>query len=54
MEHSNSHHSKHEQKSLPKKEEHAHHATHMDHDAPMGHPGHDHHAMMINDFKKRF
>ena len=21
---------------------------------PMGHPGHDHHSMMINDFKKRF
>lgn len=25
-----------------------------DHNSPMGHAGHDHHAMMINDFKKRF
>lgn len=42
------------QKPLPKKEEHAHHMMHLDHNAPMGHPGHDHHAMMINDFRKRF
>ena len=26
----------------------------MDHNPPMGHAGHDHHAMMIDDFKKRF
>ena len=26
----------------------------LDHIAPKGQPGHDHHAMMINDFKKRF
>ena len=25
-----------------------------DKNPPMGHAGHDHHAMMINDFKKRF
>ena len=53
MEHSNMH-QHHEQKPLPKKEEHAQHTMHMDHNAPMGHPGHDHHAMMINDFRKRF
>jgi Cu2+-exporting ATPase len=28
--------------------------SHHDMNAPMGHEGHDHHAMMINDFKKRF
>lgn len=55
MEHSNTHHHPHqEQTPLPKKEEHAENMMHMDHNAPMGHPGHDHHAMMINDFKKRF
>lgn len=33
-----------------------HHASHSHHDMnpPMGHEDHDHHAMMINDFKKRF
>ncbi|WP_315815218.1 heavy metal translocating P-type ATPase [Paraflavitalea speifideaquila] len=31
-------------------------SSHQRHDAnpPMGHAGHDHHAMMIDDFKKRF
>jgi Cu2+-exporting ATPase len=31
-------------------------SPHQDHNTnpPMGHAGHDHHAMMINDFKKRF
>ena len=38
----------------PEKAEHAHHMTHMGHNAPMGQPGHDHHAMMIHDFRKRF
>ena len=38
----------------PKQEGHAHHTMQKDHKAPMGHPGHDHHAMMINDFKRRF
>ena len=52
MEHSNMHQQQHE--PLSKKEEHAQHMMHMDHNAPMGHPGHDHHAMMINDFRKRF
>ena len=28
--------------------------SHHDMNPPMGHEGHDHHAMMINDFKKRF
>ena len=55
MEHSNMHHDhQHDDKQKPLKEskEDAHHK--MDHNAPMGQPGHDHHAMMINDFKKRF
>lgn len=32
------------------------HVGHQEHNSnpPMGHAGHDHHAMMINDFKKRF
>jgi Cu2+-exporting ATPase len=48
--------------------EHHHHGTHQDkpqqkqsayanhtgNNPPMGHAGHDHHAMMISDFKKRF
>src|SRR4030095_9186211 len=52
MDHSHHHHTaslptwKKEQPSMP----HAHH----DMNPPMGHEGHDHHAMMINDFKKRF
>jgi len=33
---------------------HSQHITPVGHNAPMGHPGHDHHAMMINDFRKRF
>ena len=30
------------------------HAHHVSGNPPMGHAGHDHHAMMIDDFKKRF
>ena len=52
MEHSGMHH--HEQMALPKKEDHSQHTVHMSHNTPMGHPGHDHHAMMIRDFRKRF
>lgn len=33
---------------------HAQQHEHGKHNAPMGHEGHDHHAMMIGDFKKRF
>jgi P-type Cu2+ transporter len=36
------------------RETHQHEMAHMDHNPPMGHAGHDHHAMMISDFKKRF
>src|SRR5688572_28991452 len=56
MEHSKMHHhdESHSQKSPTKKKKQTSHMLHMDHNAPMGHPGHDHHAMMINDFKKRF
>ena len=52
MDHRHHHHTissppgKKKQPSVP----HAHH----DRNLPMGHEGHDHHAMMINDFKKRF
>lgn len=53
MEHSNMH-QHHEHEPLPKKEKHAHHMMHEEHNAPMGQPGHDHHTMMINDFRKRF
>ena len=38
----------------PRKEVSTHHAKTMAHNAPMGHGGHDHHAMMISDFRKRF
>lgn len=51
MEHSNMHHA-HGQET--KKDEPAHDMMHMGHNAPMGQPGHDHHAMMIDDFRKRF
>jgi Cu2+-exporting ATPase len=37
-----------------KNKEHARHMRHGDHNPPMGHAGHDHHKMMIADFKKRF
>jgi P-type Cu2+ transporter len=51
MEHSNMHHA-HGQET--EKDEPAHDMMHMGHNAPMGQPGHDHHAMMIDDFRKRF
>ena len=38
----------------PKMKEHANHTSHSGHNAPMGEAGHDHHAMMIQDFRKRF
>ena len=53
MEHSNMHHHGVEQKP-PRKEEHAHHTMTMNQNPPMGHAGHDHHAMMISDFRRRF
>ena len=65
MDHSHHHH--HEEPKVEKEEpvHHHHHATpvkkthhgsHAQHgmNPPMGHEGHDHHAMMIGDFKKRF
>ena len=56
MEHSKMQHhdDAHSQKSPAKEIKKANHMLHMDHNAPMGHSGHDHHAMMINNFKKRF
>jgi Cu2+-exporting ATPase len=45
-----------EQKKINKDKQADHHPMHQ-HGAdnpPMGHEGHDHHAMMIDDFKKRF
>ena len=37
-----------------KGETHTDHMAHDDHNPPMGHAGHDHHKMMIADFKERF
>lgn len=54
MEHSNMNHHQHEQKLSQKKEEHSQHKMPTNHNAPMGHAGHDHHAMMISDFRRRF
>ena len=53
MEHSNRDHHHHVAKRQPQNEEHIHHSMTMGHNPPMGHAGHDHHAMMINDFRKR-
>ena len=36
------------------KKGHSDHEKHMDHNLSMGQPAHDHHAMMIGDFRKRF
>ena len=41
------------QHAMPQVKEHANHSSHTM-DAPMGMAGHDHHKMMIEDFKKRF
>src|SRR5690242_7471303 len=55
MDHSHHHHSgqpeKHAQTAPPAPD---HKSMHDDHNPPMGRAGHDHHAMMIADFKKRF
>lgn len=48
MDHS---HHQHEKAKAPVQHEHPHH---VEKNPPMGHVGHDHHAMMIQDFKKRF
>ena len=53
MEHSNMHRNQGHHLQT-KKDAHTDHMMHMDHNAPMRQPGHDHHAMMIDDFKKRF
>ena len=52
MDHSHHHHST-DSPSVRKEEPSVHHARH-EMNPPMGHEGHDHHAMMIDDFKKRF
>src|SRR5688572_1616533 len=54
MEHSNMHHHHADKQESLKKNDDGDHSMHMSHNAPMGQPGHDHHAMMIDDFKKRF
>ncbi|HET6768006.1 MAG TPA: copper-translocating P-type ATPase [Chitinophagaceae bacterium] len=56
MEHANmhQHNEAHSAKSSTKEKGQNTHKVHMDHNAPMGQPGHDHHAMMINDFRRRF
>src|SRR6188474_6898 len=53
MDHSHHHHQNTEA-ALVKKQTAAISHSHHDMNPPMGHQGHDHHAMMINDFKKRF
>ena len=53
MEHQHRHHiEEHQSEQKQKATAHAHH--HAAANPPMGHAGHDHHAMMIDDFKKRF
>lgn len=62
MDHSHHHHQEKAEKREVADEGHAkpvtkaNHVLHVHHDMnpPMGHEGHDHHAMMIDDFKKRF
>ena len=44
MEHSNIHDRHGDHAKRTEKEVHADHMTHMDHNAPMSQPGHDHHA----------
>ena len=57
MEHSHMSHRRpeeHIRHSSEKDETHSDHMAPDDHNPPMGHAGHDHHKMMIADFKKRF
>ena len=53
MDHSHHHHQNTEAAPVKKQTATVSH-SHHDMNPPMGHEGHDHHAMMINDFKKRF
>jgi len=53
MDHTHHHHTTTEAAAIKKQQPSVHH-SHQDMNPPMGHEGHDHHAMMINDFKKRF
>ena len=53
MDHSHHHHQNTEAAPV-KKQTAAISRSHHDMNPPMGHEGHDHHGMMINDFKKRF
>jgi len=53
MDHSHHHHQNTEAAPVKKQTAAISH-SHHDMNPPMGHEGHDHHAMMINDFKKRF
>ena len=53
MDHTHHHHTTTEAAAIKKQQPSVHH-SHQDMNSPMGHEGHDHHAMMINDFKKRF
>ncbi|PHR47999.1 MAG: copper-translocating P-type ATPase [Fluviicola sp.] len=47
-------HDKHNQKQNEKHKDHSAHGTHSGHNPSHGQMGHDHHKMMIEDFKKRF
>jgi Cu2+-exporting ATPase len=53
MEHSNMR-QQHQQMPLQENREQTHDVTEMGHAASLGHSEHDHHAMMIDDFRKRF
>jgi P-type Cu2+ transporter len=54
MEHQHHSNMQHDTKSSQSDDMHQHHVIKKQDNPPMGHAGHDHHAMMIDDFKKRF
>src|SRR5688572_22136761 len=54
MEHSNMHHHHADKQESLKKNGDGDHPMHMSYNATMGQPGHDHHTMMIDDFRRRF
>src|SRR5688572_19534456 len=53
MEHTHHHHTTTEAAAIKKQQPSVHHSAH-EMNPPMGHEGHDHHTMMIDDFKRRF
>jgi len=53
MDHTHHHHTTTEAAAIKKQQASVHHSAH-EMNPPMGHEGHDHHTMMIDDFKRRF